>query len=94
MRRRARTAAEGEAGANPWRRIVEIVGAERAELIIAELGGQRFSVPSLDRDNLHKCIRAELDCDCDDERHHSYRAVARRLGVHLSLVFRVGNATD
>lgn len=91
--RRTARAGRREADSSPWDRLVEIVGKRSARRISAKLKGTRITVPAVlvDQDDLRRQIRADLDCDCGDERHHSYRAVARRRRVSRMTVFRYGN---
>lgn len=66
-----------------------VLGDEAYSALVSRFGGQRIRVPVADdRTELRARVLAELACDCGDLEHHSYRAVARRLGIATSTAYR------
>lgn len=69
----------------------EVLGDDAYATLVRHFGGRRIRVPPAaadSREELRARVLAEFRCGCGDPEHHSYRAVARRLGVTVSTVYR------
>lgn len=76
------------------RQLREALGDKGFGTLVKAFGGQRIRVPSgaqSQADALRRRILRDFACQCEDPEHHSYRGIARRLGVSAATVYRYAN---